>query len=157
MIIPANNPAITEKDNPIQFSNPSKYKITNVKTAMKKALVFTPLFKAFISIFMSASSLVLTKKIPKIDKKTPIAAIIIGANTAFCCISGFAIKADAPRAAVERMDPQYDSYRSAPIPATSPTLSPTLSAMVAGFRGSSSGMPASTLPTKSAPTSAAFV
>ena len=29
--------------------------------------------------------------------------------------------------------------------------------MVAGFRGSSSGMPASTLPTRSAPTSAAFV
>eukprot|EP00959_Pyramimonas_sp_CCMP1952_P213525 4467439-Pyramimonas_sp.AAC.1 len=33
--------------------------------------------------------------------------------------------------------------RSAPMPATSPTLSPTLSAMVAGLRGSSSGMPAS--------------
>ena len=43
------------------------------------------------------------------------------------------------------------------MPATSPTLSPTLSAMVAGLRGSSSGMPASTLPTRSAPTSAAFV
>ena len=43
------------------------------------------------------------------------------------------------------------------MPATSPTLSPTLSAMVAGLRGSSSGMPASTLPTRSAPTSAALV
>ena len=43
------------------------------------------------------------------------------------------------------------------MPATSPTLSPTLSAMVAGLRGSSSGMPASTFPTRSAPTSAAFV
>ena len=43
------------------------------------------------------------------------------------------------------------------MPATSPTLSPTLSAMTAGLRGSSSGMPASTLPTRSAPTSAAFV
>ncbi|CAI8362518.1 MAG: Uncharacterised protein [Flavobacterium sp. SCGC AAA160-P02] len=43
------------------------------------------------------------------------------------------------------------------MPATSPTLSPTLSAIVAGFLGSSSGIPASTLPTKSAPTSAAFV
>jgi hypothetical protein len=32
------------------------------------------------------------------------------------------------------------------MPAQSPTLSPTLSAMVAGLRGSSSGMPASTLP-----------
>ena len=50
----------------------------------------------------------------------------------------------------------YDSNRSAPIPATSPTISPTLSAIVAGLR-SSSGNPASTFPTKSAPTSAAFV
>ncbi len=31
--------------------------------------------------------------------------------------------------------------KSAPIPATSPTLSPTLSAIVAGFRGLSSGSP----------------
>ena len=43
------------------------------------------------------------------------------------------------------------------MPATSPTLSPTLSAIVAGFLGSSSGIPASTLPTRSAPTSAALV
>src|SRR6185503_8718947 len=43
------------------------------------------------------------------------------------------------------------------MPAQSPTLSPTLSAMVAGLRGSSSGMPASTLPTKSPPTSAPLV
>ena len=43
------------------------------------------------------------------------------------------------------------------MPATSPTLSPTLSAIQAGFLGSSSGIPASTLPTRSAPTSAAFV
>ena len=43
------------------------------------------------------------------------------------------------------------------MPAQSPTLSPTLSAMVAALRGSSSGMPTSTLPTRSAPTSAALV
>ena len=43
------------------------------------------------------------------------------------------------------------------MPAQSPTLSPTLSAIVAGLRGSSSGIPASTLPTKSAPTSAPLV
>ena len=43
------------------------------------------------------------------------------------------------------------------MPAQSPTLSPTLSAMTAGLRGSSSGMPASILPTMSAPTSAPFV
>ena len=43
------------------------------------------------------------------------------------------------------------------MPAQSPTLSPTLSAITAGFLGSSSGIPASTFPTKSAPTSAPFV
>ena len=43
------------------------------------------------------------------------------------------------------------------MPATSPTLSPTLSAIVAGFRGSSSGIECSTFPTRSAPTSAALV
>ncbi len=43
------------------------------------------------------------------------------------------------------------------MPAQSPTLSPTLSAITAGLRGSSSGMPASTFPTRSAPTSAPLV
>src|SRR5947199_200281 len=51
----------------------------------------------------------------------------------------------------------YVSKRSAAIPAQSPTLSPTLSAITAGLRGSSSGIPASILPTMSAPTSAALV
>jgi len=51
----------------------------------------------------------------------------------------------------------YVSNKSAAMPAQSPTLSPTLSAMTAGLRGSSSGMSASTLPTRSAPTSAALV
>ena len=46
---------------------------------------------------------------------------------------------------------------SEPMPAISPTLSPTLSAITAGLRGSSSGIPASTFPTKSAPTSALLV
>ena len=43
------------------------------------------------------------------------------------------------------------------MPAISPTLSPTLSAITPGFLGSSSGMPASIFPTKSAPTSALLV
>ena len=51
----------------------------------------------------------------------------------------------------------YVSNRSAAMPAQSPTLSPTLSAITAGLRGSSSGIPASIFPTRSAPTSAAFV
>src|SRR6056297_1441904 len=64
---------------------------------------------------------------------------------------------ETPRVMAAIIDPTYDSKRSAPIPATSPTLSPTLSAITAGFLGSSSGIPASTFPTRSAPTSAAFV
>ena len=43
------------------------------------------------------------------------------------------------------------------MPAQSPTLSPTLSAITAALRGSSSGIPASIFPTRSAPTSAALV
>ena len=58
---------------------------------------------------------------------------------------------------LETMAPTYDSKMSAPIPAVSPTQSPTLSAITAGLRGSSSGIPASTFPTKSAPTSADLV
>ena len=63
----------------------------------------------------------------------------------------------AASARLAMMEPTYDSNRSAPMPATSPTLSPTLSAMTAALRGSSSGMPASTLPARSPPTSAALV
>ncbi len=55
------------------------------------------------------------------------------------------------------MDATLESKRSAPIPATSPTLSPTLSAITAGLRGSSSGIPSSTLPARSALTSAVLV
>ncbi len=83
--------------------------MTKVRTAMRKALMLIPLLSAAIKVFMDASSFVLTRKIPNIERNTPIAAIIIGAKTAFCCIWGFAIKAEAPRAAVERIEPQYDS------------------------------------------------
>ena len=69
----------------------------------------------------------------------------------------FSSDMDAARAMDAIIAPQYDSKMSEPIPATSPTLSPTLSAITAGLRGSSSGMPASTLPTRSAPTSALLV
>ena len=91
------------------------------------------------------------------ESTTPTAAIHIGARIALVCAVVSPKNAEAPRAMVARMAPQYDSYKSAPIPATSPTLSPTLSAIVAGFLGSSSGISASTLPTISAPTSAALV
>ena len=64
---------------------------------------------------------------------------------------------EPPRSIAPMISAEIDSKRSAPRPAQSPTLSPTRSAITAGLRGSSSGIPASTLPTRSAPTSAAFV
>jgi hypothetical protein len=56
-----------------------------------------------------------------------------------------------------QVDSAKEPKRSALIPATSPTLSPTLSAIVAGFLGLSYGRFVYIFPTKSAPTSAAFV
>lgn len=56
-----------------------------------------------------------------------------------------------------QVDSANEPNKSAPIPAISPTLSPTLSAIVAGFRGLSSGNPLYIFPTKSEPRSAAFV
>ncbi len=67
------------------------------------------------------------------------------------------MKDKAPKSIAATKVTAYVSKRSAAIPAQSPTLSPTLSAITAGLRGSSSGIPASTLPTRSAPTSAALV
>src|SRR3970282_1227442 len=62
-----------------------------------------------------------------------------------------------PRIMAPMFSADMDSKRSAPRPAQSPTLSPTRSATTAAFRGSSSGMPASILPTRSAPRAAALV
>ena len=115
---------------------------------------------------MSAPSFVLTRKVPRIEAMMPMAATRIGrvymlspysALTSLMSPSPKKVAPVAARATVAIIEPTYDSNRSAPIPATSPTLSPTLSATVAGLRGSSSGIPASTLPTRSAPTSAALV
>lgn len=72
--------------------------------------------------------------------------------------SRFAASAIAPPNIIaERISADIDSKRSAHCPAQSPTLSPTKSAITAGFLASSSGIPCSTLPIRSAPTSAAFV
>ena len=134
-------------------------KFQKVANTISTELRFVPKERDFNKSFIFASSRVRTENIPIIESNIPTAAINIGAITAFICmsVSPAPIKAAAPKADVANIEPQYDSYKSAPIPATSPTLSPTLSAIVAGLRGSSSGIPASTLPTRSAPTSAAFV
>ena len=99
----------------------------------------------------------LTIKIPRIEATIPIADRISGKRAASNSENGALTAATVASVIAEMIEPTYDSNRSDPIPATSPTLSPTLSAITAGLRGSSSGMPASTLPTRSAPTSAAFV
>jgi hypothetical protein len=62
-----------------------------------------------------------------------------------------------PKIIAEMISADIDSNKSAHYPAQSPTLSPTRSAMTAGFLASSSGMPTSTFPMRSAPTSAALV
>ena len=91
-------------------------------------------------------------------RKIPITAV----STPMAGTTSGKIRPSEPNAALPRISAAtsvtaYDSKRSAAMPAQSPTLSPTLSAMVAALRASSSGMPASTLPTRSAPTSAALV
>ena len=159
MITPTISPTTTEQPIMCQFSSPSAHRIRNVATTIRAELRFVPTPIALMSCFMLASSRVRTQNIPIIDRIIPTAAISMGAITALNCISTSppCMNAAAPSEAVASIEPQYDSYRSAPIPATSPTLSPTLSAIVAGLRGSSSGMFSSTFPTRSAPTSAALV
>ena len=103
----------------------------------------------------------LTNMIPIIEQTRPSDASARGRN-----ISSLLFPPNISKATTESVDaiaivaiiePQYDSKISEPIPAISPTLSPTLSAITAGLRGSSSGIPASSFPTRSAPTSALFV
>ena len=106
-------------------------------------------------------SLPLTSMIPMMEARIPTAEMISGKSAAVASLkaadAGAVVTATDASVTAEIMEPTYDSKRSEPIPATSPTLSPTLSAITAGLRGSSSGIPASTLPTRSAPTSAALV
>ena len=112
---------------------------------------------------MVAAGGVRTTAAPITEAIIPAPAMAIG-STARLALNSVALDPATPamptvvaRASEAMIDPTYDSNRSAPMPATSPTLSPTLSAITAGLRGSSSGSPASTFPTRSAPTSAAFV
>jgi hypothetical protein len=117
-----------------------------------------PRFRMFIGF---SSSRPRTKNIATMVASSPKARTTSGKKIQ---ASGFghprstAIRQTAtPRIMAPMFSAAVDSKRSAPRPAQSPTLSPTRSATTAALRGSSSGMPASTLPTRSAPTSAAFV
>ena len=131
---------------------------TNGKQTINVKII-EPQFPRFKAPCTSPSSeLTFTNTILIIDAISPTPAITIGKRIGamFPKLSP-AEMISRPKTIVARMVATYEPNKSAPIPATSPTLSPTLSAIVAGFRGSSSGIPASTFPTKSAPTSAAFV
>ena len=119
------------------------------KPTEKTEATMVPLCSACSSSVCDAPSFVPTKLKPMREATMPAPAMKKG--------SAMSTRSVSPSVAHAMMEPTKDSKRSAPMPATSPTLSPTLSAMVAGLRGSSSGMPCSTLPTRSAPTSAAFV
>ena len=121
-------------------------------TAVPAEANHVPARSARSSPFCVTFSLVRTKKEPITENSTPMAAMASGSSAPIK-----SSPAATPSAIADSTEPTYDSYKSAPMPATSPTLSPTLSAMTAGLRQSSSGMFDSTLPTRSAPTSAAFV
>ena len=119
-------------------------------TALNPVAIIKILFNAGATSFSS-----LTRAVNKATRLTgmPTAEIRIGNRSA----SKLVAKATAPITRAAQVLSAQEPNKSAPIPATSPTLSPTLSAITAGLRGSSSGMPCSTFPTRSAPTSAALV
>ena len=123
---------------------------------MPETIVVTirPFLSAFIGC-LASDALSFTKGIPTKVAKIPRARAISGKIRKIRLPVAMLIK--PPIIMPPMFSPVADSKKSAPLPAESPTLSPTLSAMTAGLRGSSSGMPASTLPTRSAPTSAALV
>ena len=113
-----------------------------------------PARRAFSGLLLD---IIFTMIIPITEQIRPTEAKPSGnAIRAFCEPSVKVVIVDA-MVKLAIIEPQYDSKISEPIPATSPTLSPTLSAITPGLRGSSSGIPASTLPTRSAPTSALLV
>src|SRR6187397_3108140 len=122
---------------------------------VKSMAVQLPMFNAVCTL--DVSSLMVTKKVPMIEKMIPKPHITIGSRIGDKPPKLSLTVISCPSTIVAKMVATYEPKRSAPMPATSPTLSPTLSAIVAGLRTSSSGIPASTLPTRSAPTSAAFV
>jgi hypothetical protein len=104
-----------------------------IKLVIKKYITATitadepnsPIFKALCGLPPSFTD---TIKVPIIDTKIPDPAIYSGNIT-------YSIPKASPNTMEPIIAPTYDSNKSAPIPATSPTLSPTLSAIVAGFNG----------------------
>ena len=76
-------------------------------SALSAAARLVPKLMLLSSWLIEAPSLVRTVNIEMTERTTPTAAISIGASMAFICISGPARKkAEAPRAMVERIEPQ---------------------------------------------------
>ena len=114
MITPASRPTTTDRETCHHWllSVPNSHaKMPNVAAAMSTAAVLVPRLNAPRSSFIPAPSFVLTKKIPNNESNTPAAAMSIGANTALSCNPSTAevANAAAPRAAVARIEPAYDS------------------------------------------------
>ena len=82
---PASRPTITENDIPSQLGICSRYSTTNVAIAMSTELRLVPNPSDLSSWLIPAPSFVRTVYMPIIDRNTPTAAIIIGANTALSC------------------------------------------------------------------------
>ena len=146
--IPAKQPKAKATNTP--EGKPMTLMMKNATNSIAPALTKVQLRSAAAGSMFSKVSIA---RMPMIDAISPTMATMIGS----AIYSNFMAAMPAPIAIVAIIEPTYDSKISAPNPAVSPTQSPTLSAMTPGFLGSSSGMPASTLPTRSEPTSAVFV
>ena len=104
-------------------------------TTVRAMATLVPMWSALESAFESVESPPFTKKEPMIEAIIPTRAMAIGNMRSEIVTSSVAFSAARPPAKATsvigaRIAPAYDSKRSAPMPATSPTLSPTLSAMV---------------------------
>ena len=81
--------------------------MAKVAMAMSTAETFVPSESERSRSFIVAPSFVRTRKMPNSERNTPVAAISIGAMTAFSWMSNPATpKAAAPRAAVDSTEPQ---------------------------------------------------
>ncbi len=142
MMIPASRPTITENEIPSQLSICNTYSIPNVQIAISTELTLTPMPSAPSNCFIVAPLSSARGKY-----RSPTTGCPPPRST-----SEPARPASAYRCSRRRLRPVRPSRESSRSnfrtgrrpPATSPTLSPTLSAIVAGLRGSSSGIPAST-------------
>src|SRR3990170_7657159 len=147
--IPTIHPTAIAQKTPI--STPLAWVMKYARTRKIPAAINVAYLSAAAGLSFSSISI---EPIPRRDAISPTIITAIGNAMYVVNIPVLSMYEDVvARAIVAITEPTYDSKRSAPIPATSPTLS----AITAGFLGSSSGMPASTLPTRSAPTSAVFV